>query len=248
MSNSPLASFTRISPNSTRPRNNKILKITPHHCAGVMTAEQIANVFAPTSRQASSNYVIGNDGKVGLVVDEANRAWTSSSSANDNQAVTIEVSNSSTGGDWPVSAAAWNSLVKLCADICKRNGIKSLNWTGNANGNLTVHKFFAATACPGPYLMARMPQLAQEVNALLAPAPAPAPAPTPAPEPTPAPAPAPLKVGDTVVPTALVDYNGTKLVQYDKTYTISELRGDRAVLMARGAIWAAMNTNNIRKA
>lgn len=237
MSNSPLASFSRISPNSSNPRNNKILKITPHHCAGVMAAEQIASVFASASRQASSNYVIGNDGKIGLVVDEGNRAWTSSSPANDNQAVTIEVSNSATGGDWPVSDAAWNSLVKLCADICKRNGIKSLNWTGDANGNLTVHQFFAATACPGPYLMARMPQLAQEVNAQLGGQPAPAPAPT-----------TEFEEGDIVVPTKLVDYDGTNLVQYDDTYTITELIGDRAVLSARGAVWAAMNVNSIRRA
>lgn len=68
---------------------------------------------------------------------------------------------------------------------------------------------------------------------------------------TPAPAPAPatgFKVGDRVVPTKLVDYNGTKLTQYDDSYEIIELNGDRAVLGARGAVWAAMNTANIRKA
>lgn len=54
-------------------------------------------------------------------------------------------------------------------------------------------------------------------------------------------------VGDTVVPILLVDYYGTPLVQYDNSYTITELNGNRAVLSARGQIWAAMNTNNIRK-
>ncbi|MCL1825059.1 MAG: N-acetylmuramoyl-L-alanine amidase [Betaproteobacteria bacterium] len=165
MSNSGLATVKKISPNKTAPRNKPITKITIHHTAGVLSAESIGNVFVSTSRQASCNYGIGNDGKVVLVVDEKDRSWCSSSSANDHQAVTIEVSDSSTGGDWPVSAAAYNMLIDLCADICKRNNIKSLIYDGTSGGSLTSHRMFASTTCPGPYLLARFPAICSAVNA-----------------------------------------------------------------------------------
>lgn len=147
-------------------RGYKVCKITPHHMAGVLTGEQCAQLFQRAGRQASSNYCIGNDGGIVGCVDEDNRAWTSSSSWNDCQAITIEVSNSSTGGDWPVSQAAWNSLVSLCVDICQRYGFR-LEYTGDKNGSLTRHDMYANTNCPGPYLSARLGQLAAEVNASL---------------------------------------------------------------------------------
>lgn len=164
MSNSSLVDYIKISPNSTNPRNHKIDTITIHHCAGVVSAETIANIFAPTSRQASCNYGIGNDGKVALIVDEANRSWCSSSRDNDNRAITIEVSNSANGGNWPVGDKAMSSLINLCVDICKRNGIAKLNYTGDKTGNLTLHKWFANTNCPGPYLESKMPWIAEQVN------------------------------------------------------------------------------------
>ena len=164
MSNSPLVNFAKISPNSSNPRNHEIDKITIHHVAGITSVETLANIFAPVSRGASSNYGIGNDGRIGLFVEEKNRAWTSNSTANDDRAITIEVSNSEIGGEWKISDAAMTSLIALCVDICKRNSIKKLTWTGDASGNLTVHRFFAATACPGPYLFGKMPWIAQEVN------------------------------------------------------------------------------------
>lgn len=77
---------------------------------------------------------------------------------------------------------------------------------------------------------------------------------TPKPEPTPAPTPQPagFKVGDKVVPTRLVDYNGTPLYQWDPVYTITQINGDRAVLSAPRngvmTVWAAMNTKDIKKA
>lgn len=180
MSNSPLVSFTRISPNKNRPRNHRIDKITVHHMAMVGgTVERCGAVFAPKSRKASSNYGIGIDGRVGLYVDEGDRSWASSNARNDNRAVTIEVANDGGAPDWHVSDASWNSLVELCADICRRNGIPRLVWTGDANGNLTCHYMFAATACPGPYLKRRMAELATAVNAGLGSAPAPQPAPKP---------------------------------------------------------------------
>ena len=164
MSNSSLVNFTKISPNSTNPRNKKISKITIHHMAGNLTVEQCGNGFANKSRQASANYGIGSDGRVGLYVEEKNRSWASSSRTNDNVAVTIEVANDQTGGNWHVSDKALSKLIDLCTDICKRNGIKKLNFTGDKNGNLTMHKYFAATACPGPYLESKFPYIANEVN------------------------------------------------------------------------------------
>lgn len=132
--------------------------------AGNLTIESCGNIFASTSTGASTNYGIGSDGRVGMYVEEKDRSWASSSSANDNQAVTIEVANSSVGGDWPVSDTAYAKLIDLCVDICQRNGISSLTWTGDSNGTLTCHYMFASTECPGPYLKSRMPDIAATVN------------------------------------------------------------------------------------
>ena len=165
MSNSSLVNYTAISPNSSNPRNNKIKKITIHHMAGNLSVETCGRVFNVKTRQASSNYGIGSDGRVGMYVEEKNRAWTSSSPSNDNQAITIEVAND--GGantNWHVSDKALAKLIDLCVDICKRNGIASLNYTGDANGNLTRHNMFANTTCPGPYLQSKFPYIASEVN------------------------------------------------------------------------------------
>lgn len=164
MSNSPLVNYTKISPNRTSPRNHKNDRITIHHMAGNLTVEQCGNVFAPSSRQASANYGIGNDGRVGMYVEEKDRSWCSSNSANDHRAVTIEVANSATGEPWPVSDKALNKLVDLCVDICKRNGIPKLVYTGDTSGNLTMHRWFAPTGCPGTYLASKFPWIAEQVN------------------------------------------------------------------------------------
>lgn len=164
MSNSPLVSYTKISPNSNNPRNNTIKKITIHHMAGNLSVETCGNVFASTSRQASSNYGVGSDGRIGMYVEEANRSWCSSSKENDHQAVTIEVANDGGAPDWHVSDKALAATIDLCVDICQRNGIAQLNYTGDKNGNLTEHNYFAATACPGPYLKSKLPYIASEVN------------------------------------------------------------------------------------
>lgn len=163
MSNSPLVSYTKLSPNCAA-RTGKIDRITIHHAAGVATVEGMGAAFAPRSRGASANYGVGNDGKIGLYVPEDKRAWTSSSTANDNRAVTIEVSNSEARSPWPVSAAAYSALIDLCVDICARNGMDRLSYTGDTKGNLTRHNMFAATLCPGPYLQERFPAIAEEVN------------------------------------------------------------------------------------
>ena len=168
MSNSALVSYRCLSPNCTKPRNHAIDKITIHHMAGNLSVESCGAVFAPTSRQASSNYGIGSDGRVGLYVDEANRSWCSSNPEKDHRAVTIEVADDVIGGNWHISDTALAKLVDLCVDICQRNGIARLNFTGDKSGNLTMHKWFAATACPGPYLESKFPYIAEQVNARLA--------------------------------------------------------------------------------
>lgn len=164
MSNSPLVNYTKISQNSSDPRNKPITKITIHHMAGNLTVEQVGNIFSPGGRKASSNYGVDNHGRVGMYVEEKNRAWTSSSPDNDHQAITIEVANIAGAPDWKVSDIALNKTIDLCVDVCQRNGIKKLNFTGDKTGNLTMHKWFVATACPGPYLESKFPHIANEVN------------------------------------------------------------------------------------
>lgn len=169
MSNSGLVSYTKISPNKSVPRNAPIDKITIHHCAGILSLYTLGQIFANPNRDASSNYGIDINGKVGMFVEEKDRAWTSSSPSNDNRAITIEVANNALGGEWTVSDASFNTLINLCVDICRRNGIKKLNYTGDANGNLTEHRYFKATLCPGNYLHTRMTQIANTVNNILNP-------------------------------------------------------------------------------
>ena len=141
---------------------NKICKITIHHMAGNLSIESCANVFKAPGRKASSNYGIGSDGRIACYVDEENRAWTSSSAWNDNRAITIEVANDNTK-KWTISNKAMESLLNLCADICKRYGFK-LEFTGNKNGTLTRHNFYANTNCPGPYITSKTSYIVKEVN------------------------------------------------------------------------------------
>lgn len=166
MSNSKLVCYTKLSPNCTKPRNKPIDRITIHCMAGNCSVETCGAIFAPVGRQASSNYGIGSDGRIALYVDEANRSWCSSSSANDHRAVTIEVANNGGAPDWPVSDKALVALIDLCTDICKRNGIKQLVWRPDKNnpGNMTVHRWYANKACPGNYLYERHGYIAAEVN------------------------------------------------------------------------------------
>ena len=165
MSNSSLVNYTKISPHRTSPRQNSIKKITIHHMAGNLSVETCGNVFQ--SREASSNYGIGSDGRVGMYVEEKDRSWCSSSGANDHQAVTIEVADDVIGNGWHSSDKAMKKLIELCVDICRRNGIKRLNYTGNTSGNLTMHKWFVSTDCPGAYLESKFPWIAEQVNSIL---------------------------------------------------------------------------------
>lgn len=163
MSNSGLVNYIRISPNKTSPRNRTIKNIVIHHMAGNLTVETCGNVFAPSSRRASSNYGIGSDGRVGMYVEEKDRAWTTGNQI-DHSSVTIEVADDVIGNGWHSSDKAMNKLVELCADICRRNGIARLSYTGGKSGNLLMHKWYQATDCPGAYLESKFPWIASEVN------------------------------------------------------------------------------------
>lgn len=170
--NSSLVNYTKISPNRTSPRNHAIDTITIHCMAGNLSIETCGNVFAPSSKKASSNYGIGSDGRIALYVEEKDRSWCSSNATNDNRAVTIEVANDGGAPDWHVSDKAMASLINLVTDICKRNNIKKLIWSTNKsnrvnhiNGcNMTVHRDFAAKSCPGNYLYNKHSYIAKQVN------------------------------------------------------------------------------------
>lgn len=163
--NSSLIDYIYLSPNADFPRGSEIRKITIHHMAGDLALEDLGETFSRRDRRASSNYAIDTKGRVALYVEEENRAWTSSSRENDDQAVTIEVANDELGGDWHVSEEAYEALLDLVVDICSRNGIDQLRFTGDADGNLTIHKMFSnETECPGPYLEGRMEEISDEVN------------------------------------------------------------------------------------
>lgn len=171
MSNSPLATYTRITKNKTSSRNHAIDTITIHCIVGQWTAKQGCDYFATTDRQCSANYVVGKDGSIGLSVDEKDRSWCSSNGTNDNRAITIEVASDTTH-PYAVTAKAYAALLDLVTDICKRNGIKKLVWSTNKNDrvnhrngcNMTVHRDFANKACPGEYLYSRHGEIAAEVN------------------------------------------------------------------------------------
>lgn len=168
MTRSSLASayIPAASANHYGRRTARVCKFTPHHMAAVWTADTCAKSFQNPRRGASANYCIGYDGKIVCSLDEDFAAGTSSNYWNDNQAITVEVANSSAGGDWPISQAAWNSLVNLAVDVCRRYGFR-LSYNGTSSGSLTEHRMFKATNCPGPYLHARMGELAAQVNAIL---------------------------------------------------------------------------------
>ena len=173
MSNSSLVSYTLISPNKNV-GNYKKDTVTIHCMAGQLTVEQCGKLFANKSRQASSNYGIGYDGRIGLYVEEKDRSWATSSKANDIRAITIEVA-SDAKAPYKITDAAYKSLINLLVDICKRNpSIGRLKWQGNkaligqiAKQNMTVHRWFANKACPGDYLYNLHGQIAAEVNARL---------------------------------------------------------------------------------
>lgn len=175
--NSPLVAYTKLSPNHSGQRTHSIDCITPHCVVGQLSAESICGCFTSKSKQASCNYGIGYDGRVSLCVEEKNRSWCSSSKANDQRAVTIECA-SDRKEPYAFNDKVYQSLIRLCADICKRNGKTKLLWLGSRDKTLsyqpkpdemvlTVHRWFAKKSCPGDWLYSRLGDLAEKVNAAL---------------------------------------------------------------------------------
>lgn len=182
MSNSPLVTYTNLSPNCTKPRRGKILYIVPHCIVGQWTAKQGCDYFAVPGRGASANYVVGKDGSIGLSVDESNRAWTTGGDLTtngltgatiDHYAVTIEVA-SDTYQPFKITDAAYQALIKLMADIARRNGIRELKWRASKSlvgkpeeQNVLVHRWFATKTCPGDYMYNHMGDIVTKANLLL---------------------------------------------------------------------------------
>ena len=162
MSNSSLVTYIKLSPHYYSREGTPITDITIHHMAGNLTVYQCGEVFQ--TREASANYGIDGAGRVGLYVDEKNASWANANAASNRRSITIELANDQEGGDWHVSDTAINKCIELCVDICNRNGIKKLTYTGDTSGNLTRHNMFYATACPGPYLQSKFPYIENEVN------------------------------------------------------------------------------------
>lgn len=188
--NSSLVDYTDLSPNNSGLRTHGIDRITPHCVVGQVSVERLGEIFEPRNKEASCNYGIGEDGRVLLCVEEKNRSWCSSSSENDNRAVTIECASDSYD-PYAFKDVVYQKLITLCADICKRNGKTRLIWLGSKDKTLnytpdskemvlTVHRWFDNKACPGDWMYARMGDLANKVTALLdGSTPTPTPAPTP---------------------------------------------------------------------
>ncbi len=177
MANSPLVSYTKLSPNHSGKRVCQISRITPHAVVGQLSVERICGCFKAGSRQASCNYAIGTDGRIGLCVDEQNRSWCSSSRDNDQRAVTIECASDLTE-PYAMKPEVYSALVELCADICRRNGKRKLVWISDREKALsyevksdemllTVHRWFARKSCPGNWLFEKMGSFADEVNGKL---------------------------------------------------------------------------------
>lgn len=174
MGNSPLVTYTKISPYKTSPRQHVIDMVTIHCYVGQVTVEQAGDWFSSANCRASCNYTVDRNGKVALIVDEGDRSWCSSNADNDNRAITIEVASGNTH-PYSVTDAAYKALIDLLVDICQRNpAIGTLKWKGDKSligqpdkQNMTVHRWFANKACPGEWLYSRHAQIAAEVNARL---------------------------------------------------------------------------------
>ena len=172
MSNSPLVNYTKISPHRNSPRNHKIDTITIHCVVGQCAVEPLGELFQ--TKEASSNYGIGYDGKIGMYVEEKDRSWCSSDADNDNRAITIECASDTTE-PYAINDKVYKSLINLCVDICRRNGIKELKWKADKSlighpdkQNMTVHRWFnPAKSCPGTYIYSRLGKIAAEVNSRL---------------------------------------------------------------------------------
>lgn len=174
----------------------RIDTITLHCVVGHLSMKSLAGCFQGT-RKASSNYGIMDDGKIGLFVEEKDRSWCSSSSANDVRAITVEI-DSDAKAPYAMTDGAVAGAIRLCIDVCQRNGIKKMYWYPDKEtalmkrdmlkadeGIFTVHRWFANKSCPGDFLFNKMGWVCDQVNAALeGVTPEPTPAPTPQPQPS----------------------------------------------------------------
>lgn len=232
--NSSMVVYTKLSPNHSGQRTHAIDRITPHCVVGQCSVETLGSIFYPTSRQASSNYGIGTDGRVAMYVEEKNRSWCSSSNANDQRAITIECASDTTE-PYAMNSKVYDSLVKLCTDICKRNGKTKLLWledkATSLNYNpksdemvLTVHRWFANKSCPGNWLYARLGDLASKVTAALGSSTKPT-------EPA-KPTVSAIKIGDLVKITGTKYYGGQTIPGWvkAKNWIVHSVSGNRVVI------------------
>ena len=178
MSDSSLVSFVKISPHHTSGRRGQKIDSVCIHCmAGNMSVQGCGDWFSNKKAKASSNYGVDSKGRIGMYVHEKDRAWTTCSGGVDRRAVTIEVANTSKKEPYPVSDKAYEALINLLVDICRRNGIPALKWRGDkayarraAKGgpvtdqNMFVHRWFSSKSCPGNYLYSKHADIANEVN------------------------------------------------------------------------------------
>ena len=240
--NSPLVTYTNITKNKTLNRNHKIDTITIHCIVGQWTAKQGCDYFASTNKKCSANYVVGKDGSIGLSVEEKDRSWCSSNAANDHRAITIEVA-SDTKAPYTVTDKAYNALIQLIADICKRNNIKELKWKADQTligqvdkQNMTVHKWFAKKDCPGEYLYERHGDIAAKVNAILNS------------ELNPAPVKKEIKVGSTVrLKKGAKTFQGGNLASfvYERDHQVKQINVDRVVITYSGIVVAAVKKSDL---
>lgn len=252
--NSPMVVYTKLSPNHSGQRTHSIDRITPHCVVGQCSVETLGSIFYPTSRQASSNYGIGTDGRVAMYVEEKNRSWCSSSNANDQRAITIECASDTTE-PYAMNSKVYETLIKLCVDICKRNGKKKLLWLGDKTKTLnynpksdemvlTVHRWFANKSCPGNWLYARLGDLASKVTASLGGNTKPA-------EPAKPAAPTAIKAGDLVKITGSKYYGGQTIPSWvkAKNWFVHSVSGDRAVINksedGKNAIMSPMKVSDL---
>lgn len=236
--NSPLVTYTNITKNKTNNRNHAIDTITIHCIVGQWTAKQGCDYFATTNRKCSANYVVGKDGSIGLSVEEKDRSWCSSNAANDHRAVTIEVA-SDTKAPYAVTDAAYNALIQLIADVCKRNNIKELKWKADKSligqvdeQNMTVHKWFAKKDCPGEYLYSRHGDIASKVNAIL----------------NVKPEKMEIKIGSTVrLKKGAKTFNGGNLASfvYERNHQVKEINVDRVVITYNKIVVAAVRKSDL---
>lgn len=175
--NSPLVAYRKISPNQSGKRTHSIDRITPHCVVGQCTAESLGALFADPERQASSNYGIDKDGRVGMYCPESNRSWCTSNRDNDQRAITVECASDTTH-PYAMNDTVYECLIALCTDICRRNGKTKLLWFADKDKSLayepaademliTVHRWFANKSCPGDWLYSRLGDVADRVTTAL---------------------------------------------------------------------------------